>query len=59
MKHYDYILLGDQVKVCQVGKTKCLVRLNGEYATVSYLPLTDDFILVRVKGVGERMFRRH
>lgn len=59
MKHYDDILLDDQVKVCQVGKTKCLVRLNGEYATVSYLPLTDHFILVRVKGVGQRLFRRH
>ena len=56
MKHFIEVSLGDDIELRQIGKTKCLVRLNGEYATVDHTSLLNGkFILIRTKGTGYRL----
>ena len=56
MKHFTDLSLGDHIELRQVGKTKCLIRLNGKYATVDHTSLLNGkFILIHIKGVGYRL----
>lgn len=57
MKHLREISRFDQAELRQVGKTKCLVRLNGEYVTVDCSTIANrQIVLIRVREIGQLLF---
>jgi len=57
MKHLREISRFDRAELRQVGKTKCLVRLNDEYVTVDCSTILNrQIVLIRVREVGQQLF---
>lgn len=57
IQHLSQISLSDKVELRQVGTTKCLVRLNGEYAVLDCSTMRNgQIILIRVHKVGYQLF---